>query len=530
MKFALLFDGRALESWHLRCLEALRASAELVGVVVSPMTGGRPASASSTRLRRWYARRHARREIVDVRERFAGIDRLSLDERHGRGAVDFVLKLGPGPLPDGVEALARHGLWHFEHETPGFDLPFLRQAGEGKDVTIARLLALRAGSARPLLLQEGRLRTEKRSYSRQRCQVEAALAPWPAHICRRISAVGFERCAGELVDCPPEDGRMGDVEIVLRLASRKMRFAWRRLFRHPQWNVGVLRQPAGQVVDEGRCRDERIDWFPLLGRRSFLADPFGVRRDGALGILCERYEYRRGKGWIAALEWREGRFRWVDTHVLERECHLSYPCLFEHEGKTYCIPEGCQAGEIALYRAEAFPGPWVRVSTLLPGVAGVDPTVFRHEGRWWLFCTLRGGESDAALWCWHAADVLGPWVPHALNPVKIDVSGSRPGGAVFVHDGRLYRPAQDCSRHYGWRVVIQRVDRLTPTDFSEAPACIVQAGAGGAYPLGRHTFTALGDVVLVDGHREVFSWHSFCHILGIWLREVRRKLFGAVPR
>ncbi len=36
-------------------------------------------------------------------------------------------------------------------------------------------------------------------------------------------------------------------------------------------------------------------------------------------------------------------------------------------------------------------------------------------------------------------------------------------------DGALYRPAQDCSVTYGGAVVINRIDRLTPEEFSEQP-------------------------------------------------------------
>ena len=39
---------------------------------------------------------------------------------------------------------------------------------------------------------------------------------------------------------------------------------------------------------------------------------------------------------------------------------------------------------------------------------------------------------------------------------------------------RLYRPTQDCSRHYGGAVVIQRIDVLTTEWFHETPVARIE--------------------------------------------------------
>jgi hypothetical protein len=171
-----------------------------------------------------------------------------------------------------------------------------------------------------------------------------------------------------------------------------------------------------------------------------------------------------------------------------------------------------------------FPSRWSKVATIVERFDGVDPTVFRHEGRWWLTCTQKGREEEVSLWVWHAPELLGPWPAHARNPVKIDVRGARPGGVPFVHDGVLYRPSQDCSKTYGWRIVIQRVRSLTPSDFVEEPAAVMEASAGSPYPLGPHTMTSVGDVVLIDGYRTVFVWAAFLSVLGIWPRALANRL------
>ncbi len=247
-----------------------------------------------------------------------------------------------------------------------------------------------------------------------------------------------------------------------------------------------------------------------------LADPFGVVRDDRIQILCESFGYRSGKGHICALAYSNRRFTTQPEPAIELPVHLSYPFLVEEAGQIYCIPEACGAGEVALFRAVDFPRKWSKVAVLVEHFGGVDPTVFRHDGRWWLMCTEKGRDADVKLWIWHASDLLGPWAAHARNPVKTDVRTARPGGVPFVHEGVLYRPAQDCSKRYGWRIVIQRVTTLTPSEFAEEPVAVLEASADSPFPLGRHTLTAVGEVILIDGHRTVFVWHalrSFVRIL-----------------
>jgi hypothetical protein len=68
--------------------------------------------------------------------------------------------------------------------------------------------------------------------------------------------------------------------------------------------------------------------------------------------------------------------------------------------------------------------------------------------------------------------------------------------------------------------VIQRVKTLTPSEFVEEPATVLEASAGSPFPLGRHTLTRVGEVVLIDGHRAVFVWHSFRSFLKMLARDL----------
>jgi hypothetical protein len=275
-----------------------------------------------------------------------------------------------------------------------------------------------------------------------------------------------------------------------------------------EWNVGIAEAPIDRFLDPGAAPP--IRWLPRASAGSFLADPFGAPDGATDAVLVEEFEYRTGKGRIAAIAVEPSGDLAPPVPVIAAPVHLSYPYLIAHAGQTYCIPEMHQAGEVGLYRATAFPREWVRCATLIEGFAAADATIFRHEGRWWLLCSEEGDHANTTLHAWYAADLHGPWTPHLANPVKTDVRSSRPAGAPFVHAGRLCRPAQDCSVTYGGAVVVNHIRRLTPTEFEEAPVVTVDPDRRGPYPHGLHTLSAWGQRTLVDGKRRRFmagaSW------------------------
>ncbi len=524
LRFALLFNGNSLERWHLRCLDHLEESAKLTGVILAADSPSSPAKASGSALMRLYAKSVGSNGRVDVTKRFANMRFYGADgaESAEPRDLDFVLKLGPGSIPMGMGRATRYGVWCFQHETEGELLPFFREVYDAEDVTEAALLARGGPGGDAAILEQGYFRTEKRSYVESRNRVLDSIAEWPAYVCRRLVREGGDaalRTAGTLrsgrPDCHPQLLRFW-----ARIARRRLEFASERLFRHSQWNIGVLPVPVGALLRPGDYSDGSIEWFPLDDRERFLADPFGVVRDDTIHVLCEYFGYRRGKGHICTLDYSHHRFTRQPEPAIELPVHMSYPFLVEDAGEIYCIPETCGADEVALFRAVEFPRKWSKVAVLVEHFGGVDPTVFRHGGRWWLTCTERGRDADVKLWVWYASDLLGPWTPHARNPVKTDVRNARPGGVPFVHEGVLYRPAQDCSKRYGWRIVIQRVKTLTPSEFVEEPATVLEASAGSPFPLGRHTLTHVGEVVLIDGHRAVFVWHSFRSFLKMLARDL----------
>ena len=94
-------------------------------------------------------------------------------------------------------------------------------------------------------------------------------------------------------------------------------------------------------------------------------------------------------------------------------------------------------------------------------------------------------------------DPFGEWVPHALNPVRLDVRAARPAGALFRDNGRLYRPGQDCSGRYGRAISINEVRRLTPDEYEEVEVRRIAADFA-TDGLGAHTVNMAHGIVVYD--------------------------------
>jgi hypothetical protein len=186
------------------------------------------------------------------------------------------------------------------------------------------------------------------------------------------------------------------------------------------------------------------------------------------------------------------------------------------EGCWYGMAETSANRECVLHRVDDS-GRWHPVATLLPGVAAADPALFYWGDRYWLAYTdMDLGETDN-LCLQYASSLSGPWQAHANNPVKLDVTGARMAGGVFVHDGALYRPAQNCLKTYGGAVVLHRILTCTPAAFAEVPVQRLLPDAKGPFADGLHTVSAWGQRTLVDSKRHVFS------LATVW-RKLRRRL------
>ena len=233
-------------------------------------------------------------------------------------------------------------------------------------------------------------------------------------------------------------------------------------FFFDQWSLAYRFRTS---VDDPNNSFYRFNYL-IPPKDKFWADPFPVRHEGKYFVFFEEFIYKDDKAHISVIELSKSGAG-ESTPVLKRDYHLSYPCMFQWQDRYFMIPETAANRTVEVYRCESFPHEWKLETVLFEGVAARDATLFELDGRWWMFVAIADTDSSDELYLYYSETPFGPWKPHQRNPVKSDVRNSRPAGRPFYWNGDLYRPAQDSSRNYGYGMRINKVARLTPSEFQE---------------------------------------------------------------
>ena len=222
-----------------------------------------------------------------------------------------------------------------------------------------------------------------------------------------------------------------------------------------------------------------------------------IEESGKAWVFFEDFDYVTQRGRISCAEVQDIGIANIVT-VLERPYHLSYPCVFHADNVMYMIPESASNGTVELYRCVHFPDRWILEKELFRARI-VDTTVWMDDGLYWFFVTLRETRGfGSQLWLFYASTLTGEWMPHPGNPISSDVRNSRGAGAIFRHNGKLFRPSQDCSKHYGYSVTLNEVVVWDRFQYKERP--FVTIGPSWERGLvGTHTYSHAGNVEIIDG-------------------------------
>jgi hypothetical protein len=499
----IILPRHGLVRWQLEVAECLCSS----------WPGGaavRLADAASPALRRWPASRLAGLEekvlpptLPIAEDSDEPLRRILIDLSGTRPAVGEA----------GAEDCRRLRLWSLDGDLAGQAIPFLAEISAGAPVTSVMLALDTPGAAGPTsIVGVGWWRTLPERYV---SYVDRLLHELPGALLRTLLAFGWGDTF-ELRPVPDDatpvavssraSGGVDSLKALAAISGGLFRRAWNDLFRHEQWTIGISEAPIEAFLDPGPAPDMR--WWQPGSRAIYLADPFGITCERGCRVLAEQFDYRVGRGTIVELDADSGVHHVEEALTsLQLPTHLSYPYVFRHEDAILAVPENFESNTISLYRLSgARPFQWEPAGILVEDFAGVDATLFDWQGRWWMLATDRDAGADSHLHAWHARSPFGPWEPHPLNPVKIDVRGARPGGTPFVHEGRLFRPVQDCSRTYGGRIVLMEITRLDPETFLERPVGVVCPDERTPWRDGLHTLSACGDGrTLLDAKRIVFS-------------------------
>ncbi len=406
---------------------------------------------------------------------------------------------------------ARFGAWSFEAAESRPGPPFFRElsATNGDIISTIHAVTGRYGervvcrsstSTEPLSLHRNRSATHaKAAHLLVRCLMDLHGRGWDAIIAAPRADVGSR--AQRAI---PTTRQM--LSLLWRVYLRRLRVRLRGYLLEEQWYLAYRRHPSlGRIEtpavkgngSTARCTVVR----PLRGH--IYADPFVLRCNDCHLVFFEDYDRSSARGAISYIEIDDRGRCSAPRRALERDYHLSYPFLFREGEDVYMLPETWSQRRIELYRATRFPCEWKLERVLMEDIPAADPTLLYHHGTFWLFTAVAssGGPPLDELYLFFGDSLFGEWLPHPMNPVVANAGAARPAGRIFLRDGQLIRPAQDCARSFGRRVILNRIEVLDRTRYREIPVGSIEAAWTRLGAFKTHSYNADGDYEVFDGHR-----------------------------
>ncbi len=328
-------------------------------------------------------------------------------------------------------------------------------------------------------------------------QVYKSVVRWPAQVCLDI----LNNNADYIFNTAQDDRariykRPNNQELLILLCKIILR-SFLIIFskKKAAWNIGIIDKPIHSML--AKDPNLEVKWLLKPTKKRWYADPFGFVHDAKMIVLFEDYNTRTKKAKISNISIGKDARPNEPSELLTELHHLSYPFILKEDSHYYCIPESRDASAINLYEILTNPLKIRKITTINNSFAARDATIIKYNGLYWLFFSL----TDDDLHILYSKNLLGPWTPHANNPVKQDVQSSRSAGTPFIYNGEIYRPAQDCSKRYGYRIVINKIVCLSTSSFKEIRVKTIHCNKG-KYRDGVHTIASIGNYTLIDGQKE----------------------------
>lgn len=275
-------------------------------------------------------------------------------------------------------------------------------------------------------------------------------------------------------------------------------------------------------------------WYSINNPVVMQADPFLFVKGGTLYLFYEAMNLI-GCGDIMMI-FTEDLVNWSEPVVVieDKDCHFSYPFVFEEDGTVFMMPEtGCEH-QIRLYKAadeeltkfELYKVILEREEKQSQAMIFdyADSSLYKKNGVFYLF-TSYYKESTYYLELYTSDRFDGGFELHPMSPVCVGNKYARCGGSLIEAGGRLYRPAQDCESQYGGQLHLLEIDMLSPQEYLEHVAgenVLPQETAiynGGGHHLNYAEFKGK-TVVATD----------FKHRCGFFLEKIRLRVAGLLNK
>jgi len=513
LRCGILLDGDGIERWAQQVLDLLSIEGAILVETVYVRDASYPSRSPDGALFRWlnqWSRQTDapldRCEInVSARVPVVKLEGITAQSTHIATAnLDVLIWLESRRLEMDCEGLARLGVWSVccgDPDMPSSEPPYWSEVATGRRVnTLA--LEQDAGQGNVRRIAVCHVATQQGLRFTRNAVEPLSLAGLV--LIRNLLNLLDPECVPDNVSSTrsisrvlPSPGNLETASVVARQLLRAASIRLRSRGREPTWFVAVRTNPGLFRTRMDRFVPRTFHDVPSPGG-SQLADPFVVEDNGRHWLFVEEIPAPGAKGHVSVIQLGKDRDFSEAVTVLEKPYHLSYPFVFRDQGEFFMLPETSANQTIELYRATRFPFEWKLHKVLFSNVRAVDTTPLFLDGFWYLLTTsARYGHETFLFW---SKTLDGEWHYHPRNPICSDVRRARGAGAIFRSNGMLIRPAQDCSVRYGYAIALNRVLKISPTDYEEELIEVI-------YPnwrpglLGTHTLSSNETFEAIDGLR-----------------------------
>ena len=429
-------------------------------------------------------------------------------ERIKEYKLDILIRMGSGPLPGDVLTISKYGIWSYYHgdnRTNRGGPPGFWEVVEGGSETGAILQMFTDNLEYGKVIYRSWFSTYQFSPARNRGYCYWASGTFLARQIELLHRLGEEDFLAQVDryngDCEYYDHRYYQVPsnisalgLIIKLVLRNLFEIYQRKFYLDTWYL---------MYDFNKKKSTSFSKFKTIipPKDRFWADPNIIQAAGKYYVFVEEYFYKSKKGHISVIEMdEEGNYE-DPVRVLQKDYHLSYPFVFEWNGKCFLVPESAANRTIDLYECIEFPHKWKVKMTLMENILAVDTTMFYYYGKWWLFTGIAenaGAFPQVELFLFYSDELFtNEWKGHPMNPIVSDVKKARPAGRLFTRDGKIFRPSQDCSKRYGYGFDLNEVLLLSETKYFEKKVVSVRPNWDKKIK-GTHTFAREGQLTIID--------------------------------
>lgn len=266
-----------------------------------------------------------------------------------------------------------------------------------------------------------------------------------------------------------------------------------KTFSGERWNIGFIRNDIDSIL---RGDEIKIDYLThKYHKYSWFADPFILDvTDNEIICLVEEFYKPIKRGRISKLTIDKISFelRGLDV-VLELPTHLSFPVIIRKDDEIFIMPENGASGYLYVYKYEPTTNRLERIESVLDGNVG-DAIPLTVNGQLFLFATNGKDPNGKILSIFKWYEEFRIFIQD--QTVQFDEKVARMSGDFFTHNGKLYRPTQECNVQYGHAVTIQEVTHHeNEWNFKEIRRMY---SVNPKLNVGMHTFNMYKGVIVTD--------------------------------